>query len=86
MTAVSIIMLAIISFLFQLHYSCFPCGGTNNLLLAKNSRCKLSPVTLMSKLANEAFSVKSSTKFSVWNAIRNLITPHFGLANKILGS
>ena len=44
-TAVSIIMLAIISFLFQLH-SCFPCGDTNSLLLAKISRCKLSPVTL----------------------------------------
>ena len=38
-------MLAIISFLFQLH-SCFPYGDTNSLLLAKISRCKLSPVTL----------------------------------------
>ena len=44
---VSIIMLAIISFFFQLH-SCFPCGDTNSSLLAKISRYKLSPVTLRS--------------------------------------
>ena len=42
-TAVSIIMLAIFSFLFQLH-SYFPCGDINRL---KISWCKLSPVTLI---------------------------------------
>jgi hypothetical protein len=44
-TAAFSIMIAIFSFLFQRH-SCFLCGDTNSLMLAKFYWCKLSPVTL----------------------------------------
>ena len=57
-TAVSIIMLAIFSFLLQLH-SCFPCGDTNSLLLTKISWCKLSPITLIRANWSEPHSYSS---------------------------